>query len=131
MPKMALMVMTPVPPMPTIRMLQGAVSAGTVGGGTSGASAMGATRRNSPPSTVTKLGQKPSRHDRSTLQDDWSICRLLPNGVSTGITAAHCERSTQSPQPSQTAVLMNGRRVAGAISPRFRRRRFSVAQVWS
>ncbi len=39
------------------------------------------------PSTVTKLGQKPLRQEKSLLQDDRLICRLRPNGVSFGSDA--------------------------------------------
>ena len=42
--------------------------------------------RTLPPSTVTKLGQKPLRQEKSLLQDDWSMARLRPNSVSTGVT---------------------------------------------
>ena len=34
--------------------------------------------RNVPPRTVTKAGQNPLRQEKSLLQDDWSICRLMP-----------------------------------------------------
>src|SRR5215470_11983365 len=63
-----------------------------------------------PPSTVTKLGQKPLRQEKSLLHDDWSIVRLLPNSVSTGTTLRQFDWVEQSPQPSQTAWLMNTRR---------------------
>ena len=39
-----------------------------------------------PPCTVTKLGQKPLRQEKSLLQVDWSIWRLRPNSVSSGFT---------------------------------------------
>src|SRR3982750_1472551 len=65
--------------------------------------------RSLPPSTVTKLGQKPSRQEKSLLQDDWSMARLLPNSVSIGVTERQLEATEQSPQPSQTAWLMNTR----------------------
>ena len=39
-----------------------------------------------PPCTVTKLGQKPLTQEKSLLQVDWSICRLRPNSVSSGLT---------------------------------------------
>ena len=87
--------------------------------------------RGVPPSTVTKLGQKPSTQVMSLLQEDWSICRLRPNSVSTGMTERQLEVRPQSPQPSQTASLMKTRRSGSASVPRLRRRRFSVAQSWS
>jgi hypothetical protein len=51
----------------------------------SGAAAA-ARRAVSPPSTMTKDGQKPSRQLRSVLQLDWLIARLRPNSVSSGST---------------------------------------------
>ena len=65
------------------------------------------------------------------LQDDWSIARLVPNSVSTGVTDRQLEATEQSPQPSQTAWLMNTRLLGSGKVPRLRRRRFSAAQVWS
>ena len=87
--------------------------------------------RSLPPSTVTKLGQKPSRQEKSLLQEDWSISRLRPNSVSTGTTDMQFDFALQSPQPSQTRSLMTTRRAGSSIRPRLRRRRFSAAQVWS
>src|SRR5712671_5013382 len=65
--------------------------------------------RTPPPSTVTKLGQKPLRQEKSLLHDDWSMARLVPNSVSTGTTLRQLDWTEQSPQPSQTAWLMNTR----------------------
>ena len=84
-----------------------------------------------PPSTLTKLGQKPFWQEKSLLHDDWSIARLRPNSVSTGVTETQFDLVLQSPQPSQTRVLMNERRAGSGNLPRLRRRRFSAAQVWS
>ena len=39
------------------------------------------------PCTVTKLGQKPFRQEKSLLQADWSMARLRPNSVSSGTMA--------------------------------------------
>ena len=36
------------------------------------------------PCTVTKLGQKPLRQEKSLLQADWSMARLVPSSVSSG-----------------------------------------------
>ena len=83
------------------------------------------------PCTVTNEGQKPLRQEKSLLQLDWSIARLRPNSVSTGTTATQFDWTPQSPQPSQTSSLMTIRRSGSGASPRFRRRRFSAAQVWS
>jgi hypothetical protein len=84
-----------------------------------------------PPSMLTKLGQKPLRQEKSWLQADWSICRLLPKAVSTGVTDRQLDCTEQSPQPSQTASLMNTRWSTGGSLPRLRRRRASVAHIWS
>ncbi len=43
------------------------------------------------------------------LHDDWSIARLRPNSVSTGITERQFDCTLQSPQPSQTSSLMKTR----------------------
>jgi hypothetical protein len=55
-----------------------------------------------PPSTVTKLGQKPLTQEKSLLQEDWLIWRLRPNSVSSGSTDRQFDCFEQSPQPSQT-----------------------------
>src|SRR5258706_16471850 len=82
-----------------------------------------------PPCTVTKLGQKPRRHDMSLLHDDWSIARLRPNSVSIGTIDTQFDCTPQSPQPSHTVSLMITRLGGSIIRPRLRRRRFSAAQV--
>ena len=70
------------------------------------------------------------------LHEDWLMRRLRPNSVSTGSTDTQELCTLQSPQPSQTASLITTRR-AGSGNPGLpstiflRRRRFSVAQVWS
>ncbi len=81
------------------------------------------------PAWVTKLGQKPFRQDRSTLQLVGLMRRLRPSSVSTGSIAMQPDWVEQSPQFSQTASLMTTWRVGCAIEPRLRRRRFSVAQT--
>ena len=43
------------------------------------------------------------------LQLDWSILRFRPSGVSVGTTATQFDCTEQSPQPSQTRVLMKKR----------------------
>jgi len=63
------------------------------------------------------------------LQEDWSICRLVPKAVSTGTMERQLDCTEQSPQPSQTASLMTTRLAMTGILPRFRRRRASVAQT--
>ncbi|MNY26324.1 hypothetical protein D3C86_1601650 [compost metagenome] len=83
------------------------------------------------PSAVTKDGQKPFRHEKSLLHDDWLIWRLVPSSVSSGSTDRQFDLTEQSPQPSHTASLMKARRAGSGKVPRFLRRRFSVAQVWS
>src|SRR3546814_18257727 len=87
--------------------------------------------RSLPPSTVTKLGQKPSRHERSLLQVDRSTVRLRPNSVSTGTTDRQLEEREQSPHPSQTRSLIITATCGSGVIPRLRRRRRSVAQVRS
>ena len=80
---------------------------------------------------VTKLGQKPLRQRVSLLQVLWLMVRLRPNGVSRGSTDRQFDCTPQSPQPSHTASLIITRTAGSTIVPRLRRRRFSVAQVWS
>jgi hypothetical protein len=57
--------------------------------------------------------------------------RLRPNSVSTGSTLRQLDLTEQSPQPSHTSSLMMTVLSGVASLPRFLRRRFSVAQVWS
>src|SRR5882724_1505925 len=84
-----------------------------------------------PPCTVTNDGQKPLRQEKSLLQLLWSIVRLRPSSVSSGFNDTQLDLSEQSPQPSHTASLMNTRLAGSGKVPRFLRRRFSAAQVWS
>ena len=96
------------------------------------AAAAGATDlRRVPPSTVTKLGQKPSVQEKSLLQEDWLILRLRPSSVSSGSIDMQLVTLPQSPHPSQTALLMKARRSGSAHLPRVRSRLRSVAQGWS
>src|SRR5437764_14372404 len=81
------------------------------------------------PSTVTKEGQKPFRHEKSLLQLDWSMVRLRPHSVSSGCTETQFDLTPQSPQPSHTRSLMTTRLSGSGKRPRLRRRRFSAAQV--
>ena len=60
----------------------------------------------SPPSIVTNEGQKPPTQEKSLLQLDWSIARLVPSSVSTGTTETQFDFAEQSPQPSQTSSLI-------------------------
>src|SRR5476649_2807242 len=132
-------VTTPVPPMPVIRMPYGVAVDGSTGvGSTACGPALGPPSTaaffgffSAPPSTVTKLGQKPVVQEKSLLQDDWLIWRLRPSSVSSGSTDRQLDCTEQSPQPSQTASLMTARLAGSGYSLRFRRRRFSEAQVWS
>ena len=80
---------------------------------------------------MTKLGQNPFRHDKSTLHAVGLIRRFRPSAVSTGSMAIQPDWVEQSPQFSHTSVLMITLCVASAILPRLRRRRFSVAHTWS
>ena len=63
------------------------------------------------PSTVTKLGQKPLRQEKSLLQVERLIWRLRPNGVSFGSTLRQFDSTEQSPQPSQTSSLIQAKRL--------------------
>ena len=133
MPMSAPMVTTPVPPMPVTRIPYGSAVAAIGGAGSarnSPASAFFGFLR-LPPSTVTKLGQKPFTQEKSLLQELWSMVRLRPNSVSTGATETQFDLIPQSPQPSQTSSLMTTRFAGSGYLPRLRRRRFSAAQVWS
>jgi hypothetical protein len=65
------------------------------------------------------------------LQVLWLMRRLRPNSVSTGSTLRQLLCTLQSPQPSHTSSLMTTTLSGVASVPRLRRRRFSVAQVWS
>ena len=136
MPSSEPMVITPVPPTPATTMPHAWVASGNTGSG------MGGSKDRSPffsflgflscpPSTVTKLGQKPLTQEKSLLQLFWLIRRLRPNGVSTGSTDRQLDCTEQSPQPSHTSSLMMTVLAGVASVPRLRRRRFSVAQVWS
>jgi hypothetical protein len=65
------------------------------------------------------------------LQLLWLMRRLRPKGVSTGSIDRQFDCTEQSPQPSQTSSLMTTVSAGVSSVPRLRRRRFSVAQVWS
>ena len=135
MPRRAPTVMMPVPPTPATTIEYGFAREGSAGSGIaanrSSPPAAPFALRGLPPVTLTKLGQKPFWHEKSLLHDVWSIARLRPNSVSTGVTDTQFDLVLQSPQPSQTRVLMNERRAGSGNLPRLRRRRFSAAHVWS
>ena len=132
------MVITPVPPTPATTMPQGCVMTGSSGSG----NAPRLSGRHAavldddfflkvPPSTVTKLGQKPLRQLVSLLHVLWLMVRLRPSSVSRGSTDKQLDCTPQSPQPSHTSSLIITRTAGSTMVPRLRRRRFSVAQVWS
>ena len=124
------MVTTPVPPTPVMTTFQVPSIRGNAGSGRSPTSSgVVASLRISAPSTVTKDGQKPFTQEKSLLHDDWSMARLRPSSVSTGTMATQFDCTPQSPQPSQTSVLMKIRLSGSGNWPRLRRRRFSAAQV--
>ena len=132
------MVMTPVPPTPATTMPQASCALGMLGSGRAPSLASKGEMRlsflgffSSPPSMVTKLGQKPLTQLKSLLQVFWLIWRLRPKSVSSGSMDRQLDWIEQSPQPSQTSSLMTVRLAGSASLPRLRRRRFSVAQVWS
>ncbi|MDT4863014.1 hypothetical protein FQZ97_977020 [compost metagenome] len=137
MPSSWPMVMTPVPPTPATMMPQASASSvGKAGCGTtpplhSRPPAFLSFLRSWPPSTVTKLGQKPLTQEKSLLQLLWLMVRLRPNSVSSGSTDRQLLCTLQSPQPSHTSSLITTRSAGSTSVPRLRRRRFSVAQVWS
>mmetsp|Transcript_15310 Transcript_15310/g.36449 ORF Transcript_15310/g.36449 Transcript_15310/m.36449 type:complete len:206 (+) Transcript_15310:1652-2269(+) len=138
MPSSWPMVMTPVPPTPATTMPQASSAFGMTGSGSAPSAASKGLLRpsflgflSSPPSTVTKLGQKPFTQEKSLLQVFWLIWRLRPKSVSSGSTDRQLDCTEQSPQPSHTSSLMTTRLAGSTSLPRLRRRRFSVAQVWS
>jgi hypothetical protein len=59
------------------------------------------------------------------------MVRLRPHSVSSGCTDTQFDFTPQSPQPSQMSSLMITRLSGSGNFPRFLRRRFSAAQVWS
>ena len=104
-------VTTPVPPTPVTSRSKGLSSAGRTGEGREAARAAASkadvvSARRVAPSTVTKLGQKPSRQEKSLLQVERLILRLRPKGVSFGSTLRQFDATEQSPQPSQTRSLI-------------------------
>ena len=130
-PSNAPTVTTPVPPTPVITMLWVPLMVGSVGSGKVGKTSSAFSGFfTCAPSSVTKLGQKPLRQEKSLLQEDWSISRLRPSTVSSGRMETQFDCTPQSPQPSQTSGLMNTRLSGSGNRPRFRRRRFSAAHVW-
>ncbi|MNN10316.1 hypothetical protein D3C81_1232370 [compost metagenome] len=135
MPTTPPMVTMPVPPMPATTMRCGLPASGSAGIGIAGGVALPpagfAGCFSWPPSTVTKLGQKPLVQEKSLLQVSWLTLRLRPKSVSTGCTARQLLCTEQSPQPSHTSSLMTTRRAGSAMVPRLRSRRFLVAQAWS
>src|SRR5829696_7468738 len=104
-------VTTPVPPTPVTSRSNGRSRVGTAGAARSAARASTSTpdivfARRLAPSTVTKLGQKPFRQEKSLLQVDRLILRLRPKGVSLGSTLRQLDSTEQSPQASHTRSLM-------------------------
>jgi hypothetical protein len=120
------MVTTPVPPTPVMRTFHVPSISGSVGRGQIRQVDLGRRllAQWCAPSSVTKDGQNPLRQEKSLLQDDWSMARLRPNSVSTGTIETQFDCTPQSPQPSQTSVLMKTRRSGSGKVPRLRRRRF-------
>src|SRR5512135_670092 len=112
-PRICPMVITPVPPMPVTRTPYGRSNAGICGSASGKFSPLGAAEDlpflSRPPSTVTKLGQKPFTQEKSLLQVDWLILRLRPYSVSSGSTDRQFDLTLQSPQPSQTISLITAR----------------------
>ena len=103
-------VMMPPPPMPANNARHGDHDRAATGVGIPSASAPPAPpsadrrpARAARPATVTKLGQKPLRQDRSTLHAVGLMRRLRPSAVSTGSMAMQLDCTEQSPQFSQTS----------------------------
>jgi hypothetical protein len=86
--------------------------------------------RGLPPWTVTKLGQKPFDAGEVLVAVALVDLALAAERVSFGSTLTQLDFCPQSPQPSQTSVDDHAL-LGSTILPRLRRRRFSVAQVWS
>jgi hypothetical protein len=84
MPSSWPMVITPVPPMPATTMPHARVASGSSGSGNVGKPCSAAFACGFsfffgvPPSTVTKLGQKPFTQEKSLLQLFWLMVRLRP-----------------------------------------------------
>src|SRR5258708_23689953 len=120
------MVMTPVPPIPVTTTPYWPTRSRAAGSlSTRKSSALFAAERpffRRPPSTVTKLGQKPLRQEKSLLQEDWLMVRLRPNSVSSGSTERQFDCTLQSPQPSHTLSLITARTAGSGYSFFFRRR---------
>src|SRR4029078_4143678 len=109
MPRMPPIVTTPVPPTPVTMMSYVCLIAGNSGSGIDALSAVavsGTPCLSFAPSTVTKDGQNPFRHEKSLLQLDWSMVPVRPHLVSGGCTDPQFDFTPQSPQPSQTSSLM-------------------------
>src|SRR5260370_31112404 len=103
-------VITPVPPTPVTSRLKGFVISARSGSASASARdnrSISAPRflRRVAPSTVTKLGQKPFKQEKSLLQEDRLIWSLRPNGVSFGSTLSQLDSTEQSPHPSPTRAL--------------------------
>src|SRR6185437_4555895 len=125
-------VTTPPPPIPANNPDQALTPAGSIGARSPAAisasrscQCASASGARGGPATVTKLGQNPFRHDRSTLQLVGLIRRLRPSAVSIGSIAMQLDCTEQSPQFSHTSSLITTLCTGCAIVPRLRRRRFS------
>ena len=133
MPSRAAIVITPVPPTPVTTMPYAPSSAGSSGSGRTGngTSPAASAWRSLPPLTVTKLGQKPFRQEKSLLQADWSIRRLRPNSVSCGLDGDAVDWHAAIAAALADQLVDDHPLVRVGKAPRLRRRRFSAAQVWS
>ena len=82
-----------------------------------------------------KQGKKEPLKTARIFQEGFRVETTPKNTVelilSNGSTLKQLLCELQSPQPSHTASLMTTRTAGSTMVPRLRRRRFSVAQVWS
>ena len=77
---------------------------------------------------MTKDGHSPLMQVLSRLQLPWWTDILVPNSVSTWTSDMQVACSAQSPQPSQTRLLIHTDSVSAGRWPRLRSRRSSAAQ---
>jgi hypothetical protein len=134
MPIRAPMVTTPVPPTPVTRMPQGSpvVGSGLGQGGEAAARPLQGLALAQPAALDGDEARAEAVHAGVVL-----VAGRLVDGALAPELGFHRQDGhavgllPQSPQPSHTASLMKTRRAGSGNLPRFLRRRFSAAQVWS
>src|ERR1019366_7243460 len=114
-------VTTPVPPMPGMRMTVSPDQA-RFGGSGSDVGAAGydwaVVASGSGSRAITKDGHSPLMQDMSRLQLPWCTAIFVPNSVSTWTSDMQVDCSAQSPQPSQTRLLIQTDSVSAGRWPR-------------